>query len=166
MLFFVHCSVSLMACISSLTNIARQRPSNMSTVVQTFELLHGNAVSHFTTICPFFFTLIIQIPPLLMYMLRTVLELPARFEAVRMDSKPSEPENGFNTVGLASFEPVPSQPGTSITLWLCSCVMIKIYAELYTHTPVICTRTKIRSLAPYCIVGAVLLQQFEYILYA
>jgi hypothetical protein len=42
-------SVSLMACISSLTNIARQRPSNMSTVVQTFELLHANLPPHFAT---------------------------------------------------------------------------------------------------------------------
>ena len=30
-----------MTCIGCLTNIAKQRPSNMSTVVQTYELLHG-----------------------------------------------------------------------------------------------------------------------------
>ena len=35
------CSVVLMTCIGCLTNIAKQRPSNMSTVVQTYELLHG-----------------------------------------------------------------------------------------------------------------------------
>lgn len=34
-------SVVLMTCIGCLTNIAKQRPSNMSTVVQTYELLHG-----------------------------------------------------------------------------------------------------------------------------
>ncbi len=38
--FTLH-SVSLMTCIGCLSNIAKQRPSYISTVVQTFELLHG-----------------------------------------------------------------------------------------------------------------------------
>jgi len=42
-------SVVLMTCIGCLTNIAKQRPSNMSTVIQTFELLHANLPPHFAT---------------------------------------------------------------------------------------------------------------------
>jgi len=34
-------SVNLMACLGTLSNIARQRPIFMSTVVQSFESLHG-----------------------------------------------------------------------------------------------------------------------------
>ena len=104
-------------------------------------------------------------------MLRTILKLPARFKTVQMVLKPSgwflklsnsfqsRPDGfeavgarncGFNTVGLAGFEAVRSQPGTQINLWLCSCVMIKNSACRYADMHA-------KSLATYC-TGAVLLQ--------
>jgi hypothetical protein len=42
----------------------------------------------------------------------------------------------FQTIGLAGFEAILSQPSTSIDLLLSSHVMIKGYAELYMRTPV------------------------------
>ncbi|KAL5463371.1 hypothetical protein EMCRGX_G032264, partial [Ephydatia muelleri] len=42
-------SVNLMACVGTLTFIAKQRPSYISTVVQSFELLHANLPPHFAT---------------------------------------------------------------------------------------------------------------------
>ena len=43
--FCVCFSVNLMTCISSLTNIAKQRSNYTTTVLQTFELLHGEAAA-------------------------------------------------------------------------------------------------------------------------
>ena len=44
----VYFSTNLMVCISSLTTIARHRPGQMLTVIQSFELLFANLPPNFT----------------------------------------------------------------------------------------------------------------------
>ena len=45
----LSCSVNLMAVLSSLTNIGKQRPSLLHTVIQSFESLHGNILITITS---------------------------------------------------------------------------------------------------------------------
>lgn len=42
-------SINLMSCISTLCTVARQRPIHISTVIQSFELLHANLPPHFSS---------------------------------------------------------------------------------------------------------------------
>ena len=44
----VYFSTNLMVCISSLTTIARHRPAQLLTVIQSFELLFANLPPNFT----------------------------------------------------------------------------------------------------------------------
>ena len=45
---YITCSVNLMACMMSMTNLAKKRPQFMTQVIEGFESLHGkfSEISH------------------------------------------------------------------------------------------------------------------------
>ena len=68
-----------MTCISSLTNIAKQRSNYTTTVLQTFELLHGEAASLLSLSLSLSLSLFYQLSP------RTA-NLPAHFATSQISS--------------------------------------------------------------------------------